>query len=139
MARSKPIGTSFLFVNNRSEILLVLRDDIPQIRYPNMWDIPGGTAGENETPEECITREIEEELGLVLTGPVLFEKREFQDRVEFTFWQRADFDVEHIRLTEGQRLAWFSEKEAKRTHLAFDFNITIDSFFTKAPFRKQLT
>jgi 8-oxo-dGTP diphosphatase len=104
-----------------------------------MWDIPGGTAGENETPEECITREIEEELGLVLTGPVLFEKREFQDRVEFTFWQRADFDVEHIRLTEGQRLAWFSEKEAKRTHLAFDFNITIDSFFTKAPFRKQLT
>ena len=138
MARLKPMGTSFLFVNDRDEVLLILRDDIPQIRYPNMWDIPGGTVREDETPEECIIREIEEELGLVLTGLVLFERREFQDRVEFTFWQRADFDVEEIDLTEGQRLAWFSEKEVKRTHLAFDFNITINSFFSKKPFREHL-
>lgn len=129
------MGTSILFINQCNEILLLLRDNIPQIKYPNMWDIPGGNVENDETPEECITREIKEEFGIIITNFNLFEKREFFDRTEFTYWQRATFDIQEINLTEGQKVMWFSEKEAKSLHLAFDFNITIESFFKSAPFK----
>lgn len=128
------MGTSIIFLNNNNEILLLLRDNILTIKYPNMWDIPGGNIEPGETPEECISREIDEEFGITISGYELFEKREFPDRTEFTFWQRADFDIQNIELTEGQRLSWFSEQKAKNIQLAFGFNDTINSFFEKAPF-----
>ena len=100
-----------------------------------MWDLPGGNLENGETPRECITREIEEELGLQVHNFEFFEVREFSDRLEYTFWQRADFDIQKITLSEGQQLAWFSERKAKMTKLAFEFNDTVISFFEKAPFK----
>ncbi len=47
-------------------ILTILRDDISTIPYPNMWDFPGGGREKDETPFECIRREVFEELGIEL-------------------------------------------------------------------------
>ena len=47
-------------------ILTILRDDIPTIPYPNMWDFPGGGREKGETPFECIKREVFEELGITI-------------------------------------------------------------------------
>lgn len=68
------MGTSIIFINNNNEILFLLRDNIPTIKYANMWDIPGGNVELGETPYECIRREIEEEFGIAITDFVLFEK-----------------------------------------------------------------
>ena len=48
-------------------ILTILRDDIPTIPYPNMWDLPGGGREGNETPFECVAREVYEELNIQLS------------------------------------------------------------------------
>lgn len=48
-------------------ILTILRDDKPTIPYPNMWDLPGGDREGNETPFECVTREVYEELSIQLS------------------------------------------------------------------------
>ena len=127
-------GCSILFVNVQNEVLLALRDDIPSIPYPNMWDVLGGHIEEGETPEQCITREMKEELDLDIGKFQLFLITEFPDRTEYTFWRRADFDIAHIILTEGQCLKWFTEHEIKNTELAYGFNQVVQKFFTEAPF-----
>lgn len=54
-----------LLCDNR--VLTILRDDKPDIPYPNHWDLPGGGRENDETPFECVAREVFEELGLTLT------------------------------------------------------------------------
>ena len=131
-------GTSIIFINDEKQILPLLRDDIPSIPYPNMWDVPGGHVEKNETPEECIVREMKEEMNLTLDGFKLFSKIEFDDRIEYTFWISANFDVEEIELSEGQKLKWFTNDEAKNTQLAYGFNRIVNNFFRQAPFENNL-
>ena len=127
-------GCSIIFINSQKQILLLLRDNIPGIPYPNMWDIPGGHVENNETPEQCIAREMKEEMDLDIKGFHLFSIIEFDDRTEYTFWEKTDLDITKIQLTEGQRLKWFTENDAKATELAYGFNQIVDDFFKKAPF-----
>ncbi len=127
----KPRGTSILFFNHRNEVLLLLRDDIPGLPYPGMWDVPGGLVEGEETPEQCIAREMQEEIGLDVAPFQRFSVTEFPDRTEYTFWKRADLDIRTIRLMEGQRLKWFSRQEAERTELAYGFNGIVADFFKR--------
>ena len=128
-------GCSILFVNDQDQILLFLRDNIPQIPYPNMWDVPGGHVEDRETPEECICREMKEEMGLDLDEYHLFSVKEFTDRTEFVFWKKANLEIADIDLTEGQRLRWFTRDEARETELAYGFGQIIEDFFRQAPSR----
>jgi 8-oxo-dGTP diphosphatase len=127
-------GASIIFVNKKMQILLFLRDNIPDIPYPNMWDVPGGHVERLESPEKCIVREMKEEMNLTLDEFELFSKIEFEDRIEYTFWARSDFDIDEIELTEGQKLKWFTKGEAKQTKLAYGFNQIVERFYNQAPF-----
>ena len=49
------------------QILTILRDDKETIPYPNMWELPGGGREGNETPFECVAREVYEELSIQLS------------------------------------------------------------------------
>ncbi len=129
-------GASIIFINDKSHVLLFLRDDIPDIPYPNMWDIPGGHVEDNETPEQCIIREMKEEMDLDLEDYRLFSTIHFDGRHEYTYWKKTNLNIECIQLTEGLRLRWFTKDEAKKTKLANGFNMVIEDFFKKAPFQE---
>ena len=58
-----------LFCDDR--ILTILRDDKSNIPYPNMWELPGGGREGDESPFECVAREVYEELGIHLTEDCL--------------------------------------------------------------------
>lgn len=131
-------GTSIIFVNSREQVLLLLRDDIAGIPYPGCWDIPGGHVEEGETPEQCIVREMKEEIGLAITQVQLFNKYETSDKIEYTYWQKADLDVSTIILNEGQKLKWFTKEEIVAMpdkEIAFNFKPVILEFFGKATFK----
>ncbi|MBA4369693.1 MAG: NUDIX hydrolase [Desulfobacterium sp.] len=127
-------GCSVIFFNDDHQVLLFLRDNIPTIPFPNMWDIPGGHVEPDETPERCIVREMREEMELELENFSLFSVMEFPDRIEYTFWKKSNLDIERITLHEGQCLRWFDQKEIEETELALGFNEILSSFFTEAPF-----
>jgi 8-oxo-dGTP diphosphatase len=50
----------------RNQVLTLLRDDKPDIPWPNLWDLPGGGRDGDEDPIETATRELKEELGITL-------------------------------------------------------------------------
>ena len=93
----------------------------------------GGHVEDGETPEQCIVREMKEEMDLDLKDFKLFSVIEFTDRIEYTFWKKANLDIKNINLHEGQQLKWFTEFEAKNTKLAYGFNEIVDDFFQKIP------
>ncbi len=125
----KRSGASIIFVNDKKQILLFLRDDIPGLPYRNMWDVPGGHVEENETPEECIIREMKEEMDINLKDFQLFCEKEFDDRIEYTYWKKVNLNIAEIDLMEGQYLKWFTQQEAADTKLAYGFNEIVKEFF----------
>ncbi len=59
------------------KLVTLLRDHNPLISYPNYWDMPGGGREGDESPEACLLRELEEELGLRLSTADLSWKARF--------------------------------------------------------------
>ena len=53
------------------ELLTILRDDKDDIPCPNMWELPGGGREGDESPFECVAREVYEELGIHLNEDCL--------------------------------------------------------------------
>ena len=53
------------------KLLTILRDDKASIPWPNMWELPGGGSEGDESPFECVAREVDEELGVYLTEDCL--------------------------------------------------------------------
>ena len=45
-------------------VLMIQRDNKPEIPFPNLWDFPGGGREDDETPEQCMVREVHEELAI---------------------------------------------------------------------------
>ena len=60
------ISTAIL-VNPNREILVNLRDNDPEIIFPNQWSLIGGHVEPGEKPEDGLIREVKEEIGFVLT------------------------------------------------------------------------
>ena len=51
------IATALLF-DRDNKLLIYLRDDKPEISFPNHWDLFGGHVEEVETPEQALVREL---------------------------------------------------------------------------------
>lgn len=58
-----------LFIGDR--LLVILRDDRPDILFPAHWDFPGGGREGAESPVQTLTREVAEEVGLVVDHAAL--------------------------------------------------------------------
>ena len=63
-------------------LLTLLRDDRPDIVFPNHWDMPGGGREGAESPEGSVLREAREEVGLDLAPAALVWRAVFESLTE---------------------------------------------------------
>jgi len=80
------VAAAVMKQENRILICQRARDD----DFGLLWEFPGGKLEEGETPEQCIVREITEELGLDIrvTGILAVTKHnDGEQDVHFTFYE----------------------------------------------------
>ena len=61
-----PFGGTKMAAILGEALLVYARDDRPYIPFPGMLDLPGGGREGDETPAQCVTRELFEEFGVRL-------------------------------------------------------------------------
>ena len=63
MSREKVVTAAII---RRNGSVLLARRSFGE-RLAGFWEFPGGKVEDRETPEECLARELEEELGIEAT------------------------------------------------------------------------
>jgi len=87
------------------------------------WDLPGGGMNWGETPQVCLAREIQEELGIstswIADHPSYFYSQQSPRGVWFSY-ALYEAKLEHLNFTpsdECTELAFFSLEEAKSVEI----------------------
>ncbi len=101
------IATALLFDCNH-KLLIYLRDDKPEISFPNHWDLFGGHVEASETPEQALVRELKEELNVDITEYRFYKQfestNEAKPNTKFVFVVKITQAANELTLYEGQYL-----------------------------------
>ncbi|SDM72497.1 NUDIX domain-containing protein [Allokutzneria albata] len=104
-------------------VLLNLRDDKPEILYPNHWAILGGSAETGESPILAARRELAEEIGPAVEEFGDFEHfcsvidRDGHRHLVSVFTTRTTLPSTEFTLTEGQEIKFFSFEELDKIRI----------------------
>ena len=114
---------AIILENDKGEILLYLRDNKPDIPFPNYWDLIGGHVEEGETPEEALLREVKEELDIDLTDYTFYKKYECltgdaYENIKYIYSGKINLPIEEVTLLEGVRPQYFSKSEIPNVRFA---------------------
>jgi len=112
-----PQAVSMAIVEYKSKILMLKRTPNDYL-YSNMWTLPGGYLKKNETFEDCIRREVTEEIGLRIFDTInLYEnKKVITKRVAIGCFL-INLDNDKIILSEHSDYNFFDIKEIKKLNL----------------------
>ena len=110
-------------------VLTILRDDKPSIPWPNMWELPGGGREGDETPFECVAREVYEELGIHLDEDCLLWSKIYPS-VIFKDKQSV-FMVGQLRQEQFDNITFGNEGQAYKL-------MNIEEFLTSSQVISQL-
>lgn len=129
MPKDRP-QCGLLIENSEGKVLLQLRDDRPDIPYPNCWGTFGGQVEIHETPEEAVKREIREELEYEVPHPEYFGNFPF-DGYDIYMYRVIDPDValEKIGVKEGQRGQFFTLEQVRDVPCAFNCRDIVTAYF----------
>jgi 8-oxo-dGTP diphosphatase len=122
MAAMKEIAQVVIF-DRYARLLIYLRDDKPDIPFPNHWDFFGGHLESGETPDQALVREVEEELGLALKHWKFFRtyvctEGDAYPNVKYIYWSRINRSVDELTLREGQMLKSIEPEERSQFQFA---------------------
>jgi 8-oxo-dGTP diphosphatase len=107
---------AIILENDKGEFLLYLRDNKPDIPFPDYWDLIGGHVEEGETPEQALVREVKEELDIDLKEYAFYKKYvcltgDVYENTKYIYTGRINLPIEKVTLLEGVRPKYFSRAE----------------------------
>lgn len=123
---NNPKATSTAIVIRDNKLLVLKRNEEP---FKDKWDLPGGYMGFGETPEECIRRELTEELGVSnirltylrnIPSEASYKDETFAILAKFYL---AEFEGEIKLNDENSEYSWVPLKDLVAEDVAFDSNI----------------
>ena len=107
----------------RADTVLLCHRSSDRAWYPDVWDLPGGHIEANEAPGDALIREIREELGVTLSGP-LGEHSYCRATEEFEMlvWTPRGWSGTPANQAphEHDGIGWFTEREVRFLRLADD-------------------
>lgn len=128
----KQIAHVLLF-DRRHRLLVYLRDNKPDIPFPNHWDFFGGHVEEGETPEEALIREVKEELGVDLENWKFFrtyvcKTGDAYPNVKYIYWAELEKNPHELTLYEGQALRGVALEERASFRFANVLGAILEDF-----------
>jgi len=107
---------AIILENDKGEFLLYLRDNKPDIPFPDYWDLIGGHVEEGETPEQALVREVKEELDIDLKEYTFYKKYvcltgDAYENTKYIYTGRINLPIEKVTLLEGVRPQYFTRAE----------------------------
>jgi 8-oxo-dGTP diphosphatase len=122
-----------LLFDQQNRLLIYLRDDKPDIPFPNHWDFFGGHLEDGETPEQALVREVREELGVELRDWNFFRtytctEGDAYPNIKHIFWAKLDRPLSELTLYEGQRLGAIARDDRKDVPFANILGAILEDF-----------
>jgi 8-oxo-dGTP diphosphatase len=122
-----------LLFDRHNRLLIYLRDNTPDIPFPNHWDFFGGHLEEGETPGQALVREVKEELGIELADRNFFRtytctEGDAYPNIKYIFWAKLDKDLNELTLYEGQMLRGIRRDERAGVRFANILGAILEDF-----------
>ena len=121
-----PNGAKVFIKNeNTGKFLFVLRENISGITNPGRWGLIGGGIKEGETPLEALKREVQEESNIEIHDIKYLASRDVLQKLKgkehlivgHLFAANTYYDIDDIKIFEGEKVAYFTLDEIKKEKL----------------------
>ncbi|MHA1657504.1 MAG: NUDIX hydrolase [Promethearchaeota archaeon] len=120
---------NLITIDDKKRVLLIERAHNQE--EPNLWSLPGGTKRDNETLEECLVREIKEELNSSIKKYgflKLYIMKEDNKTVIANYYVGLINNLIKLNKQESSKYRWFIRKEIP-SNLAYNQNNVLSDFF----------
>ena len=129
------VATGLIF-DADGKLRIYLRDNKPDIPFPNHWDLFGGHVEDGESPDMALVREIKEELGVDLDEFELFDtyhclEGDAMPNIKHVYTARICQFADDLTLYEGQRLQAIDLDQRHEFQFANILGRIIDDYVTR--------
>jgi 8-oxo-dGTP diphosphatase len=128
--------SQIIFQNPEGKFLVYLRDNNPDIPFPNTWDLIGGHIEPGEIPLVALVREVKEEIGYDLKHSKYWNEYiclsgDISPNIKYIYHGIIDLPLNSLNLSEGQELRYVTVEEIENMKFANVIKIILKEFIRK--------